>query len=355
MNFKIEISNVVNDEEWNNCLMRNKASTAYQIPQWSKIYQGAYGSIPVFLSVKNSDREIVGQLSAMIHNRLFWTNSNIILKTLGSKFHLRTTLSWYYGPIIHDKNHQEEIMSIILNGLDKIAKENNVTMIRGSSPPLLDYSTEISFHQHGYDIQNWATYVTDLRINTNDFYDSLNKKIRYDIRKSEKNELSFEVSDKELSSKEFSQLKWDANKKTGRKTKIDPIFGNLRWNNLNKNNYGKLFMARYRGKPIGGIYCIMFNKNVIQHSVVNSPKKELDAGTILTWNVLKWFIKNELSTFDMGGVNPLPINAKEKQIDFYKSKWGGKKLEYNWYTKIINKARVKFSSVLKNPKKLVRN
>ena len=59
-------------------------------------------------------------------------------------------------------------------------------------------------------------------------------------------------------------------------------------------------------------------------------------------------------TFDFAGVNPFPKTKKEKGIYYYASKWGGKLYDYTVYTKIIDRTKFNVSSVLKNPRKILR-
>ena len=61
-----------------------------------------------------------------------------------------------------------------------------------------------------------------------------------------------------------------------------------------------------------------------------------------------------MKTFDVAGINPIPTDDKEKQIDYYKSKWNSQKNNYSIYEKILNKKKMKVASVLKNPKRIFR-
>lgn len=349
MDFKIEISKDVNEDQWNLDLIKNGSATVYQIPQWSNIYKESYNSRPFFITVKNAKNETVGQLSIIIHDDIFWTNSNTFSKILGIKMKLRTVLNWFYGPIIHDEDNYQKILSLILNGLDKISRDNNVIMIRGSVPPQTKNNNDQQFIEHGYEKQNWATYITNIEQNEEKFYNDLNKSTRYDIRKSEKNGLEFVIADDVSLAIEFSKLKDMSRRENGEKSSINEKFIKKRWKNLNENKFAKLFIAKYKGDVIAGVYCIFLNGNVIQHSVVNS-QKNLEAGTFLTWNIIKWCIKNKMKTFDVAGVNPNPMNNKEKQINYYKSKWNSKKNNYSIYEKILNKRKIKMATLLKNPK-----
>ena len=69
--------------------------------------------------------------------------------------------------------------------------------------------------------------------------------------------------------------------------------------------------------------------------------------------MIKWGIENNYSSFDVGGINPNPVSEKEKKIDYYKSKWNGKKYDYFFYTKIINRKKYYISTALKNPKRII--
>jgi len=339
MNFKTEISTTADEKTWDKNLLQSKESSAYQSYNWSKIYQEGYDSKPIFISVEDNSGKIVGQLLAFIHNKYYWANATFVVRTIGYKANLGSVLMWWYGPIIHDFSNRSEIISQILLAVDKVVKKNNIMMIRGSSPPLANSHDDV-FKKNGYGLKPWATYVIDLQQDPDNLYNLLNKKTRYDIRKSEKNALEFEVATDRSSLDEYEQLKYLAKKIEGeRPGPKNRRFYDAQWKYLQKNGYQKLFLVKHEGKPISGILTVTFNGNIIQHGVVNYSERDLLGGTFLTWNVIKWGIKMKYLTFDLGGVNPYHKSAKEKQIDFYKSKWEGKLTHYSTYTKILDKIR----------------
>jgi len=137
MTIKSEYSYQTDEREWNNKLLQNKISTVYQTTNWQRIYQQVYDSKPIFITVTTSNGKIVGQLASVIHKKLFWQNANIFSSFLGNKLNLRTTLNWFHGPIIHDYHNQKEIISEIFSCIDKVCKENQVTIVRGISPDLV--------------------------------------------------------------------------------------------------------------------------------------------------------------------------------------------------------------------------
>lgn len=350
MNLETVISNNVDEKWWNKTLTQNNASTVYQTTNWSKVYQDSYGSKPVFIYVKNSSGNIVGQLSALIHNKYFWDHSNYLARIFGEKFSLNTLLNWHYGPIIHEYENQHEIISAILSALDTIASENNVIMIRGSSPPLGIQLLDKQFKENNYELTQWGTYVTYLNQKPENYFKSLDKKIRYDIRKGEQNKLEFEIVEERTALTEFTKMGIESRERLGESRVLNSKRLDFDWKHLYENGLLKVFLARHKGNVISGIWNIIFNGNVIQHGVANSPDQSIRGGSFLTWNAIKWCMKNKNLTYDMGGVNPNPANEKEININFYKSKWAEKKFDYCIFTKLRNKTMWKLLKTIKNPK-----
>ncbi|MDC0228755.1 hypothetical protein OAJ71_01975 [Nitrosopumilus sp.] len=350
MSFKIKILFSVDDTDWNSFLYKSEFSTVFQTSNWVKNYQNM-GSKPVFIQIE-SEKGIVAQLAAIIHKNSL-RHDNILAKNLGSKFNISSILTWSYGPIILDLENYSEIFSLIISSLDKIAKQHNVMMIRGSTPPLDQNDPKKLFQKYQYSFLPWSTYIVSLNQNEDLFFSSLDKKTRYDIRKSEKNNLLFEIPQNADYPKEFYELKNEEYKRNGKK--VAPISNSYekRWKNLYQNGFEKIFVTKNKNHILSGISNIIFNGYSIQHAVANS-KIDLSAGTFLTWNVIKWAMKNNLKYYDMGGINPNPSSKKEKNIDFFKSKWNGQQYSYGIYTKILDQKKQIISVILGNPRKIIK-
>ena len=207
MNFNIEISSEIDENEWNDNLAKNSHSTIYQTYNWQKLYQNTFDSKPIFIKITDDLGTIVGQLACLIHENMFHESLNIFSKKIGSLLKSDISLWWYHGPIIHNKQYEDKIISLILSTVDKIAKENKVINIRGISPPLIQQFSHENFKKFNYNIQPWSTYIIDLNQDHRNIFSSLNKKTRYDIRKAESNELEFEIVDNKNSLKKIFDLK----------------------------------------------------------------------------------------------------------------------------------------------------
>ena len=352
MSLHVKISSEIDENEWNEDLSKSTGSTVYQTYNWQKLYREAFGSKPVFISITNENGIVVGQLACLIHEKMQVTDTNSLSKKIGNLLGLGTSLWWYHGPIIHDKDNSNEILEIILSTVDKIAHDNNVINIRGISSPLTEQFPTRTFEEFGYNAESRLTFIVDLNQTTDDLYNSLKKDPRYYIRKSEKEGFDFEIANDIEGLERFQDLKIESKKRGGKKYVRNPEFYRKHWEIMQNNGYEEWLLAKDDGKIKGTILTLLFNGNVIQHALANSPEKEL-VGTFLTWNTIKWAQKMKYRTFDFAGVDPSPKTEKEKGIYFYAAKFGGKKIDFFSYTKIIDRKKYYLSSGIKNPRKII--
>ncbi len=347
MILKTEIVTEVDNTDWDNLLMKVPTSTAFQMSKNYEPYEKAFGSKPLYITVEDSKGNILAQLLAVQHfinNKL----QDSLFQSITSKINNGSRIYWHYGPIIHNKERSKEIFSNILEVLEKFSKENNVLMITGSSTPISDNVHDEQFKQMDYNDIKWDTWITDLKSDLDSLYKSLHNKTRYDIRKGEKNNLSFEVVNDRTVLDEWMEIKHSDNKQKDKIIKNTEEFNDYSWELLNKPGYEKMYVARLDGELISGIANKLFNNNVVQHSVINS-QKTFQGGSFLTWNTIKWSKEHNFLTYDVGGANPHPNSEKEKGIRHYKSKWNGKEIQFDLYNKIQNKTKWKISKALKNP------
>ncbi len=350
MNLKTEISYEVDKNLWNNTLKLNSASTALQIAEYFLPHKLTFNSKLVFITISNSSGKIVGQLSGVIHVTDYWLETNIISRSINSKLNLGSTLRWFQGPIIHDPDNTSEILSNILLAVDRIAKDNNVNLISGSSPPQMDNFPTSIFKKYGYTIKPWVTYITDLQRNVDDIFHTLHNKTRYDVRKGEKTGLEFEISTKKESQDVYWNLKYYNKKKLEKIRKKYSTFIENTWKILFQNDYKKNFIVKSEGRAVAIITNLLFNGNVSQIGIANSPVGSNYAGSFLTWNTIRWAAENNYRTYDVGGANPSPLSKKEQGINLFKSKWASKKVNYFICTKVFNKTKLNISNIIKQPK-----
>jgi len=339
-----EIKNT-SEPEWNENLLQCSYSTSFQTSQWCELYETSFQSTPFFITIKDESGIIVGQLATLLHKNYNWRDSNLG-KFVGRKMNLGLSLEWERGPIIHNDDLMAEVSEQIFLAIEKICILNNVSNIRGTSPTNSNIS-QFPFKNVDLDKIPWSTYITKLK-NKDELFNSLDKKTRYDIRKSEKSDLEFIIVKEKSDFIDYVKLKLNSTGNIGLKNY--PDFFDQHWKLLHTNQLEHLFVAKFEGKIVSGILCSTFNGNMIQHGVVTSNDIPI-SGTFLTWKAIQWGIDNKFKTYDMGGVNPIP-NDKEKRIEFFKSKWSGKKDDYLILTKVLKKSNYGLFKILQDPKKI---
>ena len=348
MELEVKITYEVNEESWNKNLQLSLDATASQIADCYLPHKLTYNSKPVFITIFDSTEKIVGQLSAVIHVKDYGVKNNFLSNLIYKKVNSGSTLRWSHGPIIHDKKNIDIIFSKILLAVNKIAKDNNVNVISGTTSPQMSSIPTNILKKNGYNVKPWFTYITNLERNIDEIYNSLHNKTRYDIRKGEKMGFEFKISSTRKSMDIYLDLKHDGKKAKNMKKKYKGFTDNI-WETLFQNDYKKNFIVKKDGKPLAFITNFLFNENVSQVGVATSSGSKY-AGSFLTWNTIKWAVENNYRTYDVGGANPNPISAKEKGIDLFKSKWASEKVEYFICTKIFNKTKYNISKMIKNPK-----
>ncbi|MEX0656989.1 MAG: hypothetical protein WD154_05545 [Nitrosopumilaceae archaeon] len=348
MLLKTDVKTEVDNKDWDNLLLKIPSSTAFQMSSNYDPYKMAFDSKPLYVLVEDSSGRILGQLLAIQHFQNLTRDPDSILQSLTSKFKIGSTINWHYGPIIHDDERAKEITANILEALNKYSHENKVLLIKGSSTIISDNEQQNQYLKYGYENTRWDTWVTDLKPELDITYNSLHNKTRYDIRKGEKSGLTFDVINDRSILDEWMKIKYFGNKHKKELIKKYEKFNDYTWEILYKHNYEKMYIARLDGDLISGIANKLFNKNVVQHAVINSHTK-LQGGSFLTWYTIKWSKENNFITYDMGGANPSPISEKEKGIRHFKSKWNGKKYDFIIATKIFDKNKLKLSRAISSP------
>jgi len=350
MSFKVEVSFEVEEREWDEYLSKSPFANAFQMSYYYKPDSITLNSKQIFIKVLNDSGKLVGQLSGVLNFNDSSYFSNPVLKSFINHFHLGSYLTWNQGPIIHDLNNHEEICIQIFTSLNNLCKKYHVVRIKGSTPPLDPNFSKNIFLQTNFSFTPWKNYIISIPKELKNYFDSLSKSVRYDIRKGEKNNLTFEIAQTFDDVKDFTRLKFHKNDNAEEIIKNGLKLSSKTWDLLYKNNIRIAFLARLNNRLIGGINAVLFNKILTITTVINSSNKSFQAGSFLTWNSIKWALENDCTHVDLSGANPNPISKKEKQIDFYKSKWGGEEYPMFIVSKVFSKKKYRLARFLKRLK-----
>lgn len=309
------------DNAWNQRLLNSKLGQSYQTKEFGlskKLFNGQ----PFFLKFVSSNGAIVGQLLIILYSRL--DGKNFVKKSIIKLLQTNQFLArWVYGPIIFDMNYKDEIISKLREFL--MLKKFKVW---GSDYPLQLSLSELN---DDFSISSWATFIINLKTSKEEIWDNLEK---HSARKNIVRSKNRNVHIKQMSKSDLS-VYYELNQQSDKaNSEITLSFLEKQWDILQPIGYTG-FIAYQNNIPIGAIRVSSFNGYINEFSIIRTQKDKIDklySQDLLKWHIIEWGLKNNLSYYDLSGVNPNPNNSKEQGIFRYKQKWGGKLTKYNILT-----------------------
>lgn len=366
--YNFKIFKEINSNEWNENLKKCDYSTFFQTAEFLIYESEGYGS-PLFIYVFDESNIVQAQLGLIILNSASRFSSGLFLGSITNFFGLATRAMWTSGPIIHTRNKKSriEILDVIIEAMESIAESYNLVLIGGYSPPQdlqVDEEYKIEFKKNKYEIINLHTYTTDLTQSIDEIWDGVLKKPKGDVTRAFRKNIVVKEVENNNDLKEYAVLlkKWRESK--GAEIK-DPLkFVERYWNYYKTMESGRIFLAYEEGELISGLRVGCFNGIVYTQEVINNYEKPSNlGGTLLTWHAVQWAKNSKMRVYDFSGISDGPENVKKNQnqnkkwlsLEFYKSKWGGKKFMYYQFLKIRKKKKYRLFKILTRPYWVYRN
>ncbi len=306
------------DKCWNQRLLGVNTGTFFQTKEYI-ISEQIFGNKPLFLEFINNNGKIVGQLGLVLYP--FLIKKGIKGKILHFIPNIKSVLArWIYGPVIFDFDYQEEIK----NELRKFLMKKNFK-VWGSEHP---FSYKMLEHMKSFSIKQWATFVIDLKSDSNAIW---NKMEKHSARKNIERSLSRNVIVKPMKKDDLVDLYHLEMNNSKIDNSITLSHMEMQWDILQPVKYSG-FMAYLDDKPIGAMKFSSFNNYINEFEIVRDKldyNEKLYSQDLIKWNLIELGINNNCNYYDLSGVNPTPISEKDKGIYRYKEKWGGTLMKYN--------------------------
>jgi len=305
------------DPNWNKRLLSSESGTIYQTKEHA-LFKELKGHHPKFLKFYDGKGEIIGQILLRFYPKLKEKKQlqKFLRKAVGQKDQI---CKWTYGPIVFNKNYNQEIGSSLNNFL--ISQNCSV---KGSEHP---FSNELfNRMDKKFRIKNWGTFLLDLAENKEKLWNKLDKhSAKKNIMRSEEKGIYVKEMDKSdyLTFKKMGQ-------DLGKDSDTQAITFEKQWDILQPAGYTG-FLAYENDEQVGGIMIGFFNGYLNEFNIVRTERDysaKLYSQDLLKWKIIEWAIGKGQKYYDLTGVNPEPQNEKEIGIFRYKKKWGGKLVKY---------------------------
>lgn len=348
----------VNEKIWNAALSKAESEgTIFQSTYWAKYLQKTFGDRPIYIVSLDNNGNIEGLLLAIEscyakHSALTLCGKRGLLfgklykQAISPVFHkMVPSIVWENGPIIlsqssvKNPSHKKVLYRKIVEKIVDEAQKRNCYKIKFARPTFFNDNTEI-FSSLGFRKKRMGNILVDLDQPLEDLWKRIENKTRRLIRRAtDKNDEIAEVS-KIDELREFYDIHLQTSKRANTKTYPFSHFGSL-WNHFSPLNKAVVFIARFRDEPLGALILLMHNKIIHIYAGGDSDyarSHKMQATRVLLWHIMKWAHERGFKYFDLAGVELYKIDAGYKKalgIYRFKSKWGGKLVEYHDYEKLI--------------------
>lgn len=342
------IINTSVDVNWEKNLLKSDYANFYQNSQY---IESVFGTIPIYISILDDKQNIVGQLGLNIIQTTVQYSGPIFNYFLKLFSNLSKRGIWLFGPIIHTNNEQEKIKILqeIFKAVDIICNKYNLIFVKGFYPPYDFLSTDQitnEFKNNDYLISKSITFLADLTESSDILFNKISRKTRGDILRGKKRGISIKEIKRRDELQNYIRLheKWAKTK--GLELSTSSYDVEKIWNNI-QSGLEIFFLAYQNDEIISGLRLTQFNNIIYTHSVISSFSKNTSlGGTLLTFNALEWAKKNNFKIYDFSGGSNENLTEKEKNLLFYKQKWGGEEITHFNMVKIHKKISYKIFTIL---------
>ncbi|MBM3711834.1 MAG: peptidoglycan bridge formation glycyltransferase FemA/FemB family protein [Actinobacteria bacterium] len=323
---------------------------------WAKIIGKIDNARPIFLEVYNNN-EIV--LSLLLFHKIPWDREKHkgnkgIYEYLSGKH--KGWLMWMDGPVFHSTDSIKTLGSLrlILDWIGDYVKKNDLYKIESLGFPhqskwTIDSDVKNLFVQFGYSPKTKATYLVDITLDEKEIWKNLKSSAKKSIKKAQKHCIKvIQIRSLEEYRNKFYLPYVEMEKDFGRVT--NPWRAEeIQWNEGYEKFYHYFVAETANREIIATLGMYVYNGTATEIASSMSKKayiEKIPAQDLLHWEMILEAKRLGCHTFDLAGVNPNPVDSKEKGIKQFKDKWGGVYTEYYTYEKVSSKFRAKLTGLL---------
>lgn len=243
------------------------------------------------------------------------------------------------GPIVKQSEQSKIIANRISITLeDYFRQKRNVQLswakYRGvSNADYLDKFSGGLFEYH--------TYLLDLNKDIDVIWRGIKKGQRAAVKQAKKNGVETVIAESVYDLKKYHELHSNFFISLKQTPYSIDYFQGL-WNLGEDGSYCNLFIAKYNGEAVSGIFLLHFKKRVFfWNATTNSIGRDLRANHLLVWDSIEWAKNNGFEIYDFGGISTAEKKDLMFGVDEFKKSWGGES-EVSYGKKYI------YSNIYKN-------
>lgn len=272
-----------------------------------------------YLLAKNDNNEIIGLALAIL------TKKSKFYPNFAGKGEVR------FGPLIRAGQDYEKVLSIMLDELDEICKEESYSSSIIFPPPKSPISH--TFPKTRNDKELYCTYLLDLRRSEEEIFRDVSRSWRKNIKKGYKQlKLHFLKDPNDSLIQELYAVhleKIERGKLRDLKTTAFPLrYFKDTIDIFVRRNVGYYVIGTYNGKVVSGVCTIGYGDyGVSWLSDSSRVHPKIKATHVLRWEGIKWSKSQGYKYYDFGQVSSNPQDPKKRGVYIFKRGFGGEYYE----------------------------
>jgi len=310
-------------DRWTEFVAGHSNATVFQMPEMFDHYSRVPDYTPVVLALESKTGKLAALLLAVI-----------IRDYIGIAGRLTARCVVYGGPLTAGSEEEQSILTgqILAALIEKVRKQTIYIQFRNFT----DVSVmEPVYHQYGFEKQDHLNLI----VNTADAEETLaaiSKSKKRQARRSSFSgaELQQAVSEEEIHA--FYQILKKVYKHKVHKPLPSESFFLSFYHASQQGQLGKILVARYQGKIVGGMVCpITPGKSLNEWYVCGLDKqyREIHPSVFLTYGAIEYAIENNIPSFDFMGIGS---PDKPYGVRDFKVRFGGDIVNYGRFQRINN-------------------
>lgn len=294
----LDIGRCNSPTEWNEFVVAENAPV-FARWEWGEVCQD-YGHSCVYLGAYDEDN-LVGVLPLIrMRSRVF-----------GDK--LVSMPFAEYGSVVVDSNRDHVgVERMLLDRTKDLADKCGVDFVSLRGRPL-------DVHPAYIRKRRWVTFRIPVGEGEDAVWDNLDSSRRGHVRQGRDNDITVRVGETLDDLEKFYKLYLQTMRGHGSPPHSFRFMKQL-WDTLGEEGHMRLYLAENEGRPINAIIDFPFGDTVYHWAEVSDYEyRDLDGGSLLLWNAIKWSVDQGYQTFDMGRTR------EGTGVYMYKKSFGGEK------------------------------
>lgn len=218
----------------------------------------------------------------------------------------------------------------------------------------VDHRGEVSeaLQEMGFTASPKATLVIDLEQDVDVLFANLKRQARNKVRKAEKQGVEIvEVGTDDASLAKLQQVMAETSRRNGVPALSLEELKDSSWRRHYPLGFSRAFVSLHEGNLVSSQMATVFNGIILLGGVSYtdySRQNNIYGNDLMQWYLIKWGKENGMQLLDFAGIAPQASSPKLRAICDFKSKWGGRRLDYDEFTMDFANAKSRVHRFLAN-------